>query len=56
MPVEQDHRAVVRESCFALGGKMPKCDAIGGLISSGLNDFVIFLTERQTSFVCYFFQ
>ena len=39
MPVEQDHGAVVGEGRFALGGKMPEGDAIGGLISCGVNQF-----------------
>jgi hypothetical protein len=38
MPVEQDHRAVIRESCFSLGGKMPEDQPVRlVLLSLGFN-------------------
>jgi hypothetical protein len=45
--VEQDSRTVVGESGFAFSGKMTEYDAIGDLISSGLDDLVIFFIENE---------
>jgi hypothetical protein len=45
--VEQDSRAIVCECSVALGGKMPKFDGVGSLISPALNDFVVLLIENE---------